>query len=118
MTAPWRRRVDESTVGALDRARKRGLRNLLVTGRELTSLFNTFEHTDLFDRVVAENGAVLYDPSTSAVDLLAGAPPPAFLRALERARVPFSVGHLIVATVLPDHESMLEIIRSLGLNGI
>ena len=107
--------VDESTVGALDRTRERGLRNLLVTGRELTSLFNAFERTDLFDRVVAENGAVLYDPSTSAVKLLAGAPPPAFLRALEQARVPFSVGHSIVATVLPYDESMLEIIRSLGL---
>jgi hydroxymethylpyrimidine pyrophosphatase-like HAD family hydrolase len=108
-------RVDESTVGALDRARKRGLRNLLVTGRELTSLLNTFERADLFERVVAENGAVLYDPSTSAMDVLAGAPPPAFLTALEQAGVPFSVGHSIVATVLPYDESMRKIIRSLGL---
>jgi hydroxymethylpyrimidine pyrophosphatase-like HAD family hydrolase len=108
-------RVDESTVGALDRARKRGLRNLLVTGRELTSLLNTFERADLFERVVAENGAVLYDPSTSAMDVLAGAPPPAFLTALEQAGVPFSVGHSIVATVLPYDESMRKIIRWLGL---
>ena len=36
----------------------------MVTGRELTDLFNTFEHPDLFERIVAENGAVLYDPAT------------------------------------------------------
>ncbi len=37
-------RVDEPTVEALRRAKAAGLRLVLVTGRELTDLFNTFEH--------------------------------------------------------------------------
>ena len=57
-------RVDDSTVEALRRVRAAGHRLIMVTGRELTSLFNTFEQVDMFDLVVAENGAVLYTPAT------------------------------------------------------
>ena len=42
-------------------------------------LFNTFEHPDLFDRIVAENGAVLYDPATKSVESISPPPPPAFV---------------------------------------
>ena len=62
--------VDETTVAALVRAREAGLKLLMVTGRELSDLFNTFEHSSLFDVIVAENGAVLYHPTTEAIELL------------------------------------------------
>src|SRR5207253_514103 len=70
-------RVDESTVAALHAARRGGIRLIMVTGRELPDLFNTFEHSGLFDRVVAENGALLYDPLTQSVQPMAVPPPPA-----------------------------------------
>ena len=108
-------RVDEPTVDALLRARAAGLSLLMVTGRELTDLSNTFAHTDLFDLVVAENGAVLFDPANSALTPLAPAPPPALLTRLEDAGVPLSVGHSIVATVEPHQHTLLDAIRSLGL---
>lgn len=108
-------RVDDTTVNALRRARAAGITLIMVTGRELSDLFNTFAHSDLFDRIVAENGAVLYDPSTKSVETLASAPPPAFIEYLERESVPMSVGHSIVATVEPHEHRVLAAIRDLGL---
>jgi hydroxymethylpyrimidine pyrophosphatase-like HAD family hydrolase len=108
-------RVDEPTLAALRRARAAGLRLLLVTGRVLSDLFDTFPQVALFDRVVAENGALLYEPSTRAVRTLASPPPPAFLEALERAAVPISVGQSIVATAAPHEHEVLQAIRDLGI---
>ena len=108
-------RVDEPTIAALGRAKAEGLRLVLVTGRELTDLFNTFEHSDIFERIVAENGAVLYDPATKSVEPISPPPPPALVETLERQSVPISVGHSIVATVEPYEHQVLAAIRDLGL---
>ena len=107
--------VDEPTIQGLRRARDAGLRLVMVTGRELTDLFHTFAHSSLFDRVVAENGAVLYEPASRAIELLASAPPPALIARLSREAVPISVGHSIVATVEPYEHQVLAAIRDLGL---
>jgi hydroxymethylpyrimidine pyrophosphatase-like HAD family hydrolase len=103
--------VDEVTMDALRRARAAGIRLVLVTGRELTDLFNTFSGVDVFDRVVAENGAVLYEPATKAVHLLATAPPQPLIERL--TDIPLSVGHSIVATVEPHEHRVLAAIRDL-----
>jgi len=105
--------VDESTLEALRRAREAGLRLVMVTGRELTDLFNTFSGTDLFHRIVAENGAVLYEPATKSIKVLATAPPQPLLERL--AGIPISVGHSIVATVEPHEHRVLSAIRELQL---
>jgi hydroxymethylpyrimidine pyrophosphatase-like HAD family hydrolase len=108
--------VDEATLDALTRARQAGLRLIMVTGRELSDLFNTFPHSAMFDRIVAENGAVLYDPAGKAVEVLASAPPPALLQRLAGYNVPLSVGHSIVATIEPHEHQVLEAIHDLGLD--
>jgi hydroxymethylpyrimidine pyrophosphatase-like HAD family hydrolase len=108
-------RVDAPTVDALRRARASGRRLVMVTGRELDDLFATFDHCDLFDRIVAENGALLYDPATRASRLLSPPPPPALLERLAREGVPLSVGRSIVATVEPHEHAVLNAIRDLGL---
>jgi hydroxymethylpyrimidine pyrophosphatase-like HAD family hydrolase len=105
--------VDEPTLEALHRARDAGLRLVMVTGRELTDLFNIFPGTDLFHRVVAENGAVLYDPMTTSVEVLGSAPPQPLLDRL--SDIPISVGHSIVATVQPHEHQVLAAIRDLQL---
>jgi hydroxymethylpyrimidine pyrophosphatase-like HAD family hydrolase len=107
--------VDEMTVAALGRARDAGIKLLMVTGRELSDLFNTFEHSAMFDVIVAENGAVLYRPTTEEVELLAPAPPPAFVERLTNARIPLSVGHSIVATISPHEHEVLAAIRDLEM---
>ena len=107
--------VAPPTVDALRRARSAGLRLLLVTGRELASLFNTFADTAVFDLIVAENGAVLYVPETGKVESIAAPPPPALIEALTNEKVPFSVGHSIVATVELYGQQLHAAIKALDL---
>jgi hydroxymethylpyrimidine pyrophosphatase-like HAD family hydrolase len=109
-------RVDDDTVDRLHRVRAAGLRLIMVTGRELTDLFNTFDHVNLFDRIVAENGAVLYNPATRQIDVLSTGPPRALVDRLNLENVPLSVGHSIVATVEPHEQAMLAAIHELGLD--
>ena len=107
--------VDDDTAHALKRARESGLRLVLVTGRELSDLFNTFPRVDLFDLVVAENGAVLHVPSDGSIEVLAEGAPPEFVATLQRAGIPLSVGHSIVATVTPHEQVVFDAIRDFAL---
>lgn len=88
--------VDRATIDALLRAKGAGLRLILVTGRELTDLFNTFAHSDIFDCIVAENGGVLFDPARQRPEILGSPPPPALIERLRRESVPISIGHSII----------------------
>jgi hypothetical protein len=109
-------KVDPPVLEALQRLKNSGRRLLLVTGRELEDLRQACPAIGIFDRVVAENGAVLHRPDTGDVRALCRAPSPRFLDLL-RARnvVPLSVGHVIVATREPQETRVLEAIRELGL---
>ena len=107
--------VDAETVNALQRCRQAGLRLILVTGRELSDLFNTFEHVDLFELVVGENGAVVYDPAAGSIKPLSAPPPAPFVERLQTAGIPLSIGHSIVATVVPHERVVLNAIHDLGL---
>src|SRR4051812_33075540 len=55
--------VKASTLDALRRFRDSGRKLVLVTGRLLPELMEVFPEHGLFDRIVAENGALLYEPS-------------------------------------------------------
>ena len=109
-------KVPDRVVDAIERLKASGRRVILVTGRELEDLQKVFEHLDVFDRVVAENGALVLDPRTRDVRTLAEPPPPAFVDALHERNVgPLSEGHVIVATWEPHEETVLETIKDLGL---
>jgi HAD superfamily hydrolase (TIGR01484 family) len=109
-------RVDEPTLAALKRLRESGRKLLLVTGRELDELQTVFPHLDLFARVVAENGALIYRPETREERLLDEAPPETFVdKLIERGVGPISVGRVIVATWEPHEKTVLETIRDCGL---
>jgi hydroxymethylpyrimidine pyrophosphatase-like HAD family hydrolase len=109
-------RVDPATYEALKRFKESGRHLLLVTGRELPDLKNAFPEYELFDRIVAENGALLYDPVRKQERLIGASPPPAFVAALRQRGVePLSVGKCIVATWEPSETTVLEVIRELGL---
>jgi hydroxymethylpyrimidine pyrophosphatase-like HAD family hydrolase len=101
---------------AVRRLRASGRKVLLVTGRELDDLVSICPHLDLFDRVVAENGALLYRPDTRQEHPLAPPPPAEFVRALQQRGVrPLGVGRSIVATVEPHQTTALQAIHDLGL---
>jgi hydroxymethylpyrimidine pyrophosphatase-like HAD family hydrolase len=109
-------RVSASTLRAMERARASGRRIILVTGRELEDLFEVFPEVELFDRVVAENGALIYRPEHREEKALAEPPPPEFIEELKRRNVePFSVGRVIVATWEPHETAVMEAIHELGL---
>jgi hydroxymethylpyrimidine pyrophosphatase-like HAD family hydrolase len=107
--------VGAAAVRALERLRASGRKIILVTGRELDELATVFHRLELFDRVVAENGALLYRPDTCEERRLAAPPPPAFVAALRARGVPISVGRVIVATVSPHETAALQVIHELGL---
>jgi hydroxymethylpyrimidine pyrophosphatase-like HAD family hydrolase len=108
-------RVRPDVVAALERFTASGRKLILVTGRELDELLELFPEIDRFDRVVAENGALLYTPATGERKLLAGPPAGALVHALRGRGVPLAVGATIVATVEPHEVAVLETIRELGL---
>ena len=108
-------RVVPSTEQALERLRASGRKLLLVTGRDLDDLMEVFPRLDLFDAVVAENGALLYLPARKQEQRLAEQPPPEFARALGRQGVPITTGRVIVATRVPHETTVLEEIRREGL---
>ena len=109
-------KVGEATAGALLRLKAAGRKILLVTGRELPDLQHAFPHFGEFDAVVAENGALLYLPSTAEERPLAAPPPAEFIAALRRREVtPLSVGRSIVATWQPNETKVLDAIQELGL---
>lgn len=109
-------RVGPREEGALERLRASGRKLVLVTGRILEDLRAAFPRADLFDRIVAENGAVLYCPETRETRVLAKPPPAEFVRALERRLgAPPAAGRVIVATGEPHERDVLETIREAGL---
>ncbi len=109
-------RVDAETVAGLEQLVASGRKLILVTGRQLDELLAIFPQISLFERVVAENGALLYRPATREHKILGQAPPESFVRALQARQVsPLSVGHSIVATFHPHETTVLEVIRDLGL---
>ena len=109
-------RVDDQTIAALERLLDSGRKLVLVTGRELGDLQRVFPRLDLFERVVAENGALIFTPANAEERVLAEAPPKAFIDALVARNVhPLSVGRAIVATWEPHENVVLEVIRDLGL---
>ena len=108
--------VDDVTLRAVERLIHSGRRFILVTGRELADLQSVFPRLDLCERVVAENGAVLYDPATREKRTLANRPPQSFVDNLrERGVQGVSAGDVIVATWHPYETQVMEAIRDSGL---
>jgi len=109
-------RVRPQTWSALERLRASGRSAILVTGRQLEDLQRVCERLDLFDRVVAENGALLYRPQTKEERALAEPPPPELAARLRaRGAAPVHAGRVIVATVEPHQLAAVDVIRELEL---
>ncbi len=109
-------RVHESTLRSLEKVITTNRKLLLVTGRELEDLLNVFPHTHLFDWIVAENGLLLYKPSSKETITLADMPSKDFIMRLRSRGIPLSVGRNIVSTVRPHETAVLEVVRDLGLD--
>jgi hydroxymethylpyrimidine pyrophosphatase-like HAD family hydrolase len=109
-------KVAESTLAALEKVRASGRKLILATGRHLPDLKKIFAPLENFDRVVVENGALLYCPAENEETLLCEPPPASLISALKRRGVPFEVGRGIIATREPHQTTIVEAIRELGLD--
>jgi hydroxymethylpyrimidine pyrophosphatase-like HAD family hydrolase len=91
-------RVDSITLAALASFRASGRKLILNTGRILSDLTSAFPDLELFDLVIVENGAVLFDPHARRQTLLGEPPPEPLLAALHRRGVPLLAGHVVLET--------------------
>jgi HAD superfamily hydrolase (TIGR01484 family) len=115
-TLAYAGRAGPEALDALRRLRESGRKLILVTGRLLPHLAAILEPLDLFDRIVVENGAVLYRPSSREEQQLVESLPEEFVSTLaSRGVAPLERGRVIVATVRPLETTVLTAIRDLGL---
>lgn len=107
--------VDKATLEALMRLKASGRKLLMVTGRQMPDLRQVFPQFDIFDAVIAENGALLYRPGW-ADEPLGARPPAAFIDELKRRKVePLAIGGSIVATLRTNEEIVASAIQALEL---
>ncbi len=107
--------VNDDVLAALGRVRDSGRNLVLVTGRILDELIAILPDIDLFNRVIAEDGGVVYNPESGEVRLLADPPPERLIRDLkERDVTPLSSGQVILATWHPNEIAALDAIHASG----
>ncbi|RWF61785.1 HAD family hydrolase [Mesorhizobium sp.] len=108
--------VTKKTLSALEQLKKTGRKLILVTGRELPDLKRVFPELALFDKVVAENGALVYTPASEEERTISPSPSADLVAGLKKRGVkPLSVGRSIVATWEPHQATVLDVIKELGL---
>lgn len=109
-------KVSEQTVHALERLKTSGRRVILITGRRLDDLLAVCPGARLFDIVVAENGAIVYDPGSREETRLANPPSKRLIQELRARGVePLEIGQVVVATHAPHRVAVQDVIWELGL---
>jgi HAD superfamily hydrolase (TIGR01484 family) len=109
-------RPSSMALSAIERLRMSGRRAILITGRRLDSLRESCPDLSMFDYVVAENGAIVYEPRTREETFLAKPPPAEFVDRLKELGVePLEVGQVIVSTWAPHETTVLRVIQETGL---
>lgn len=109
-------RCFDSTIKSLQKIKDSGRRLLMVTGRELEDLLRVFPQYEMFDLLVVENGALLYNPATKQERMLAEDVSQDLIDELKRRKVePVNHGRCIISTWAPSHKQTIEAIHKLGL---
>jgi hypothetical protein len=88
---------------------------VLVSGRPFEFLRDLQEREQAFDLIVAENGAVLYNPHTDEMRLPFGQVPGELVDALAQQDIPLWRGIAIAGTTLPHDDAVWTASRDLGL---
>ena len=113
-TAATHGNFSEDVTRAIERLRASGRRSILLTSRRLTDLPATA--LALFDLVVAENGAVIFDPHRHEKLLLTNPVPSRLIdRLRERGVEPVDVGEVVVWSAAQQRGAVVDTICGLGL---
>jgi len=104
-----------AAISAIERLRMSGRRVIAVTGRRLDDFLRVCGRVDLFDYIVAENGALMYAPRTKAETLLGKPVPVDLTKRLTSMGVAYEIGRVIVSTWVPNQTCVLQAIQETGL---
>lgn len=104
--------VAAATWDALREARMAGMVHILVTGRTLDSFVGSGPFGELFEAIVAENGAVVQFTRRNRVALPFGALDPRLLQQWHDMDLPLQWGLAIAATVTPHDAALLRTLRA------
>nr|WP_255604359.1 DUF5752 family protein [Oscillochloris sp. ZM17-4] len=107
-------RVSSATWDALRAAKAAHITLILVTGRTLDSFTPEGPFAELFDAIVAEDGAVVYFPRQDAVLLPFGRLPATLLERIGELQLPLEHGMALIATHVPHDEPILAALRAHG----
>jgi hypothetical protein len=107
--------VQPDTIQALVRWRSSGRLLLLVSGRELPDLKAVFPQLDLFDCVIAENGALLYRPGNGEEELLCQPAPAELITEIRLRHVPVHAGRAVIAAPRSYEPAVHAAIQELGI---
>jgi hydroxymethylpyrimidine pyrophosphatase-like HAD family hydrolase len=107
--------IDDATLTALEKFRSSGRRLAMVTGRDLDDLSRDCPNLDLFEWVVAENGALLYQPTTRTERLLTRPVSAEFVQSLRTKGIELGIGKAIVSTWTTNEAEVLKTIHEMGL---
>jgi hypothetical protein len=108
-------RLAPEVAAALAAARSVGFVTLLVTGRVLEELQATAVGLDVFDAIVAENGALVWLPRADRMLQLAPPPPDQFLTELRTLGIPYHAGAVIVGTTDLHAGEILDLVRRFAM---
>jgi hypothetical protein len=109
-------RVDPGVKAALEQARRTGVRLILVTGRTFFELTRVCDCLDLFDGVVAENGAVIYYPGSAMIQDRGPGAPGRLLAELDRRGIYYQLGRVIIGVGRGDEKAVQEALGSAGVS--
>ena len=105
-----------AVADALRSARDRGYRLVLISGRTWVDLRSVCSELDLFEVVVAENGAVLSASTEPRIRDLASPPPAPFVRALVSEGVYFGAGRVILGIRSTDAHRARALLTRHGMD--
>jgi phosphoglycolate phosphatase (TIGR01487 family) len=108
--------IKSETWDALRQLQASGRQMILVTGRSIDYLAQAVLRLDAFDRIVAENGAILYRPAERKTVLLSAGLARPLVQELRRRKVePLWLGEIIAATISDNSKTVLDAIGVLDL---
>ena len=108
MLDPW---VGE----VLAEVRRTDVSVILVTGRRMDDLRRLIGDLQLFDAIVAENGAVIVHPATGRSTLIVEPPPPFFVQELKKRGIDVAAGQCVIEADEREASRILSVIRALEL---
>jgi hydroxymethylpyrimidine pyrophosphatase-like HAD family hydrolase/CheY-like chemotaxis protein len=107
--------IPPQTWNLLRQVKLSGLTLILATGRVIDSFVNTGPFAEIFEVIVAEDGAVIFFPKKNSVKMPFGRLSSMVIQRLEELKIPLERGMSIVATRRPHDEAILKVMQDLNI---